>query len=456
VDEALRMAAMEILCGINDTYISSTAGQFPHNLRLITFPDGDPAQLLAWDMDFVFSQATGSPVLITSGSNLGKLMNHPATQRLYLHHINDLCQTAFNTDYMNPWLTHYGSVVGQNFSAAATYISSRRAFALTQLPGLVPFAITSNGGNDFSANTNFITLSGTGWLDVRGIEVNGVPYLATWTSVTNWSFTLPLGAGANFLTVQAVDRNGNRPANRADTIIVTNNVPAALMPVVINEWMADNAGPDGSADPADGLFQDWLELFNPNAVPVNLGAYFLTDNLANPTKFLIPSNTVIGARGFLLVWADEDGSQNSPTNADLHANFRLSNDGEALGLFAPDGLSPQHTVTFGAQGLNVSQGLFPDGAVGTRFLMTNWTPRASNQLGPPPAPQILGITSEPGALHFTIGSTAGHRYQLEYKESLDAPAWLPIGGTRTATTGSLGFDVNIGPEPQRFFRVRLQ
>src|SRR4030095_8191197 len=39
VDEALRMSALEILCGIQDTYISPSAG-LPHNPRLITFPDG--------------------------------------------------------------------------------------------------------------------------------------------------------------------------------------------------------------------------------------------------------------------------------------------------------------------------------------------------------------------------------------------------------------------------------
>jgi Lamin Tail Domain/CotH kinase protein len=456
VDQALRMAAMEILCGIGDTYINSAAGQLPHNLRLITFPDGDPAQLLAWDMDFALNAAATSPILITSGSNLGKLMNHPATLRLYLHHINDLCQTSFNTDYMNPWLTHYASVVGQNYSAASGYISSRRAHALTQLPAVTPFAITSNGGNDFSASTNFITLAGTSWLDVRGIEVNGIPYVLNWTTVTNWSLILPLGAGANFLTVQAVDREGNRPANRIDTITVTNTVPPALVPVVINEWMADNAGPWGFADPSDGLFQDWFELFNPNASAVNLGGFYLTDNLANPTKYLIPSNTVITALGHLLVWADENGSQNSPTNADLHANFKLSNNGEAIGLFAPDGISPQHTVTFGAQFLNVSQGLFPDGAVGSVHFMTNWTPRAQNQLGLPPAPNVLGITSEPGAVHFTISSVAGRSYQMEFKDALDAPAWLPMGGPRTATGTSLVFDINIGPEPKRFFRFRLQ
>ena len=456
VDEALRMVAMEILCGIQDTYISQAAG-LPHNLRLITFPDGDPAQLLAWDMDFTFGEGTSSSIFLTTGWNLGKLMNNPGTRRLYLHHINDICQTAFTTEYMSRWIAHYGSVVGQTFPNAATYIASRRAFALTQLPAQVPFAIASNGGNDFSANTNFVTLAGTGWLDVRAIEVNGIPYALNWSSVTNWSLNLPLGAGANFLTVQAVDRNGNRPANRSDTITITNTVLPALQPVVINEWMADNVGPAGFADPADGFYQDWFELFNPNPAAVNLGGFYLTDNLANPTKFLIPSNTVIAASGFLLVWADENGAQNLATNSDhLHASFKLSNGGEALGLFAPDGISPQHTVTFGAQWVNVSQGLFPDGAVGTSFYMTNWTPRASNRLGLPPAPAVLEFTYGEGVLHFTISAIAGRSYVAEYSDDLDSPVWVPVGPPYTATSVTLTLDLNVGPEPQRFFRFRLQ
>jgi hypothetical protein len=431
----------------------------PHNLRLVTFPEGDPAQLLAWDMDFVFGADASSSIFPTPSFNLGKLMNRPATRRLYLYHINDLCQTAFNADYMSPWFAHYGSVVGQNFSAATGYVRNRRTFALTQLPATVPFALTSNGGNGFAVNTNIATLSGTGWLDVRNIEVNGLLYAVNWTTLTNWSLTVPLGVGANLLTVQGVNGAGQRLTNRTASLTITNNAPPAQLPVVINEWMAANTGPDGFADPADGLFQDWFELFNPNTNAVNLGGFYLTDDLANPTKLMIPSNTVLAARSFLLVWADENGFQNSATNDDLHANFKLSNGGEALGLFAPDGVSPQHTVTFGPQFLNVSQGLFPDGAVGTAYFMTNWTPRASNQLGLPPEPHILAITSEPSALHFTISAVPGRSYQVEFKNSLDAPSWLPIGAVRTALSGSqalrLEFDVNLGPEPQRFFRIRL-
>lgn len=456
VDQALRMAALEILCGVNDTYISSAAGQLPHNLRLVTFADGAPAQLLAWDMDFAFSAAIGSSILITSASNLGKLMNSPSTRRLYLAHVNDLCQKAFTTDYITPWLTHYGSVAGQDFSIASSYISNRRAFALTQLPAHAPFAITSNAGNGFSVHTNGVVLVGTGWLDVFGLKVNGIPCAVSWSSLTNWSLALPLSAGENVLAVQAVDRCGNLLTNRTDTIAVTNTVPAELLPVVINEWMADNAGPGGFADPADGLFQDWFELLNPNRSAVDLGGFYLTDTLANPTKFAIPSNTVIAAQGFLLVWADEDGAQNSPTSAHLHANFKLSSGGEALGLVAPDGLSVQHAVTFGPQLQNVSQGLFPDGARSALFPMTNWTPMTSNSLAAPPHPNIASpLCQSDGTFTFSFATSPGRLYQVQFAEDVRAPAWQPLALLRAPSARIPVRDDSTAGVTQRFYRVLL-
>ncbi len=454
VDQALRMAAMEILCGIGDTYVNNAAS-LPHNLRLITFVDGDPAELLAWDMDFVFSAAATSPIFITSSYNLGKLMNNPTTRRAYLFHINDICQTTFNPAYMGPWLASYGAVVGQNYAAASTYISSRRAFALSQLPAAVPFAITSNGGNDFAVDTNFVTLTGTSWIDLNKIEVNGIPYEPQWTTLTNWSVLLPLASGTNVLAFQGRDRAGVRRADLRDSIVITNARSAVLKSVVINEWMADNVGPGGMKDSADGLFQDWFELYNPNDVAVDLGGYHLTDSLGSPAKWTIPTNTVIAARGFLLVWADEDGSQNSPTNADLHANFRLSDGGESLGLFAPDGITPQHAVTFGPQFANISQGLYPDGAVGTSHFMTNWTPRAANQLGLPPAPAVTSIDFNASEAVLTFTAIRGRTYRIEFKDSLDAPDWTPLTATQTAAGGSV--TVNLGGTlPQRFFRIRLE
>src|ERR1051325_616331 len=146
-----------------------------------------------------------------------------------------------------------------------------------------------------------LTLTGTAPISVSIIEVNGVSYPINWTSSTAWTLTVPLFGGTNRLAVQGVDNSGNRPANFLDTITVTNSGPGALQPVVINEWMADNAGPGGVADALDGLFQDWFELFNPNTNAFNLSGYYLTDNFSQPTRWRIPTNTVIGPRGFLLV-----------------------------------------------------------------------------------------------------------------------------------------------------------
>src|SRR6185369_11487573 len=200
-----------------------------------------------------------------------------------LWHVNDLCQTVFNTTYMTPWLAHYGSVVGQDYTGSASYIQSRRTAALSQLPAAVPFSITSN---NFTVNTNLVTLTGTGWLDVRSIEVNGVPYALNWSTITNWSMTIPLVSGTNFLALQGVDRTGSHPSTLAASIVITNLAPPVRLPVTINEWMASATGPGGL-----GSFEDWFELFNPNNDAVDLGGYYLTDDLLQPTKWTIPTNT---------------------------------------------------------------------------------------------------------------------------------------------------------------------
>jgi hypothetical protein len=253
-----------------------------------------------------------------------------------------------------------------------------------------------------------------------------------------------------------VDRRGNPLTNRTDTITVTNTLQAALLPVVINEWMADNGGPGGFADPADGLFQDWFELLNPNPSAVDLGGYYLTDTLANPAKFLIPSNTVIAGRGFLLVWADEDGAQNSSTSAHLHANFKLSSGGETLGLVAPDGFSVQHAVTFGPQVQNVSQGLFPDGARGTLFPMTNWTPLTSNSLASPPRPNIASpLRQSDGSFSFSFATSPGRLYQVQFAEDMRAPAWQPLTLLRAPSVLLPVTDDHAAGVTQRFYRVLL-
>ena len=159
----------------------------------------------------------------------------------------------------------------------------------------------------------------------------------------------------------------------------TNNGTLPPVTVSINEWMADNAG--ALADPADGNYDDWFELFNPGSNTVSLAGYFLTGTLTNKFKFQIPPGYAIPPHGYLLVWADNQTAQNALNTGDLHVNFKLSKSGDAIGLFTPDGIQID-AVTFGAQTTDVSLGRFPDGSATLRF-MTNSTPRAANFIPQP-------------------------------------------------------------------------
>ena len=102
--------------------------------------------------------------------------------------------------------------------------------------------------------------------------------------------------------------------------------------VVINELMARNRGAHTNAAGDDR--SDWVELHNNGPLPVDLTGWHLTDDSSDLTKWSFPSAS-IPSGGYLIVYAD---SSAEPVISDeLHTNFSLSTDGEALALVAADG-----------------------------------------------------------------------------------------------------------------------
>jgi hypothetical protein len=177
----------------------------------------------------------------------------------------------------------------------------------------------------------------------------------------------------------------------------TNTSPPLI--VFINEWMTDNNS--FLADAADQQFEDWFELFNPGDAPVDLGGYFLTDNLNEKFQFRVPDNGHyrIPSRGYLLVWADNDPGQNSTNLADLHVNFALNKDGEEIGLFAADGTMIDAMVS-GPQAENASEGRFPDGSA-TINPLPKPTPRNANVVANS-APTLAAISDRVVTLGQTL------------------------------------------------------
>ena len=170
----------------------------------------------------------------------------------------------------------------------------------------------------------------------------------------------------------------------------TNNPASPPLDLFINEWMADNL--TTLADPADNDFEDWFEIYNPGDTAADLSGFYLGTSLTNRTQFQIPEGYTVPPRGYLLVWADGETGQNSTNRPDLHASFKLSKQGDAIGIFAADGTVIDF-VWFGPQVTDVSEGRFHDGSPSI-YSLTTPTPRAVNFLDTSNTPPVLGSIAD--------------------------------------------------------------
>ena len=146
---------------------------------------------------------------------------------------------------------------------------------------------------------------------------------------------------------------------------------ASNTPVVINEFMADNES--AYADP-QGKYDDWIELRNLTDQPVSLTGHYLSNASDKPRHWQFPDGTTIPANGYLIVWADEDGSD----TPGLHANFKLSKDGEQIYLLDTDANfnAVLDSIAFGTQTTNRSYGRSAGNADVWTFMIP--TPGAAN------------------------------------------------------------------------------
>jgi hypothetical protein len=139
--------------------------------------------------------------------------------------------------------------------------------------------------------------------------------------------------------------------------------------VVINEVLAQN---NSVIQDPSGSFEDYVELYNKGAATVDLSGMYMSDSLATPTEWQFPAGITLAPGETLLIWADEDLLEGP-----LHADFKLSADGEEVGLWDTDGATLLDSVAFGPQVADVSTGLLHDGE-GPMVTFAAPTPAALN------------------------------------------------------------------------------
>lgn len=193
----------------------------------------------------------------------------------------------------------------------------------------------------------------------------------------------------------------------------------------INEIMASNSG--GIADEFSEQ-DDWFELYNYGDEDVVLNGLFFTDDDDEPYKwsFQLVEPVILTPGEFRLFWAD-----GTPEQGIYHTNFKISSDGEYLGIFSEDG-DLIDEVDFGPQNTDISYGRYPDG--GPNFYFSEIaTPDTSNinsgtigVLDKPKSNLQGGLFDQPQYLKIEPQNEDSElRFTLNCNEPTDTSAFFP-------------------------------
>lgn len=169
---------------------------------------------------------------------------------------------------------------------------------------------------------------------------------------------------------------GLRPflEERQNYVLYREEEPIPRQRIFINEVVSDN---ETIIQDEAGQFEDYVEIYNDESVEIDLSGAYLSDYAGNPIKWQFPAGTIVPAKGHIIVWCDED-----PDDGPLHANFKLSNAGEGVCLFAND-LNRNvllDRMIFPALADDIAYGRTPDGSLQIAELDSP-TPGASNNGG---------------------------------------------------------------------------
>lgn len=304
------------------------------------------------------------------------------------------------------------------------------------------------------------------WQFPEGTQIEGYGYLIVWCDEdlsqpglhANFDlnnngetiyFSAPALQSADEVTYgvhspdQAYARAPNGTGNFAwqDHTFNGHNGPFFNCQVVINELMPDNIS--SVIDP-DGEYDDWVEFYNNSSEPFDMSGFCFSDKPDELNRWQFPQGTTIEGFGYLIVWCDNDLTQNG-----FHANFGLSKDGESI-YFSSPYLQIIDGVTFGFADPDMAYARVPNGtgdfewqqhtfnASNDGLVSISDSPHLSSEVlfYPNPAENILNFkTNSQQPVLISIYSMLGY---VVFREMIDA--------TKT---------INVADWPRGFYFIEL-
>jgi hypothetical protein len=401
VDGALWLCAFEIIFEDDDGYVNKRGSDYglyyepeTGRIHLMQYDGNESMGTANWS---IFYRADDSSVPV-----MYRLLSIPQYRQRYLAHVRTILNSYFTEDLLNAKIDAYRALIEGEVAADTKKLYTTQAFqsGITTLKSFVKnrrTALLSNSEvNRQSPVINSVDQEVTETQTGQSVLITA--RLSTAVAVSGVQLHVAPGPFALFSPTAMVDQGvqskdgaservfslalGDYPAgtvlryyvqatatDSASTVVyspqgaehdvyshLVTYPHAAYSGIVFNEIMAKNVAV--IADP-QGEYDDWIELKNISDQTISLAGMYLSDRPDNPLKWQFPEGTVLGAGEYLLIWADEDG-QDEPG---LHANFRLSAQGETVWLF--DTLENGHVLLDSAtiDGLAGDQscGRYPDG-----------------------------------------------------------------------------------------------
>jgi hypothetical protein len=196
----------------------------------------------------------------------------------------------------------------------------------------------------------------------------------------------------------------------------------------INEFMTSNVlfMPDEYDE-----YDDWVEIYNNNSVPINIAGYYISDDPDDWTKFQIPNEnsniTTIAANDYLILWADNQTDQGI-----LHLNFNLSKSSGVIILTASDGMTIIDSVQYSGQISDVSYGRYPDASSNYMFF-PDPTPEKMNLEG------IIEFIYPPG-MNNPSGFYSGSISLILQPQNAEDIVYYTLDASDPYTTGNIYTD----------------
>ena len=187
------------------------------------------------------------------------------------------------------------------------------------IPGVSNTVYPWQGSYMNSVDVPLKAIAKPGYRFVQWLETNNTNPQITWTPNGNVTYTAIFEADPNY------------------------------QPVVINEVQLRNK--DFYADNFNE-FDDWTELFNPNADDINLSGCKITKG---SYEWVIPNGTVINANSYLIFWND-----NQTYQGNNHLNFKLQNVDDIIYLKTPS-YQTMDSLHYVPTAKNESYGRYPNG-----------------------------------------------------------------------------------------------